>query len=93
MKSNEKYTTIAETAKYELALVHGQHRIYDRKTKHVIDYCDIPAQQAESFKDYLTEWKSYGLVKAQGITLFDRECKEIMTNEWAEYKKNETQEN
>lgn len=82
------YKTIACTVKYELAIIHGQNRIFDLKTKHILNYCDIPEQLAKELNDYLTIWKEYGLSKRQGIAEFNKDCKNIMQNEWDEFNKN-----
>lgn len=87
------YTTIVETAKYELANVHGQHRVYDKKTKHPVSYCDIPKQQAQQLEEYINEWSGYGFAsKNQGKSEFNKECAQIMENEWDEYDRNEEDE-
>ncbi len=83
------YTTLISTKNYELAIVHGQHRVYALKTKHPIDHCDLPKKCSDELYDYIDNYKDYDMTKAQGKKAFDKQCEEIMQNEWDEYDINE----
>ena len=85
----QNYETLIATKNYELAIVHGQHRLYALKTKHHVDHCDLPKASAELLFDYLNNYKDYGMKKSEGKKAFDKECLQIMENEWDEYDKNE----
>lgn len=87
--TNTSYKTLISTLKHELAIVHGQHRIYDCKTKHPIDHCDLPKATAQELYHYIDNYRDYGRTKAEGKKMFDKQCEEIMQNEWNEYDRNE----